>query len=35
MNKKSKETGDPKNVHKNELDKACFRLDIGYADLKL
>ena len=31
---KIKETGDTKHVYRNELDKACFQLDMVYGDFK-
>ena len=31
---KFKETGDKKNIHKNELDKICFQYDMAYGDFK-
>ena len=32
--KKFKETGDSKNIYKNELDKACFQHGMAYGDVK-
>ena len=32
--KKFKQTGDPRYIHRNELDKACFQHDSAYADHK-
>ena len=32
--KKFKERGDTSYIYKNELDKACFQHDMGYADFK-
>ena len=34
MNSKFKETGDTRYIYKNELDKACFQLDMAYGDFK-
>ena len=31
---KFKKTGDTSNIYKNELDKACFQLDMAYRDFK-
>ena len=31
---KFKETGDTSDIHKNELDKACFQHDMAYGDFK-
>ena len=31
---KFKQTGDSRNIYKNELDKACFQHDMGYGDFK-
>ena len=31
---KFKQTGDSRYIYKNELDKACFQHDMGYADFK-
>ena len=31
---KFKETGDSRYVYQDELDKACFQIDIAYADFK-
>ena len=31
---KFKETGDKKNIYKNELDKSCFQYDMAYGDFK-
>ena len=31
---KFKETGDTSYIYKNELDKACFQLDMAYGDFK-
>ena len=31
---KFKTTGDTSNIYKNELDKACFQLDMAYRDFK-
>ena len=31
---KYKKTGDTSNIYKNELDKACFQLDMAYRDFK-
>ena len=31
---KFKETGDPKYIYRNELDKACFQRDMAYSDFK-
>ena len=31
---KFKETGDTKNIYRNELDKACFQHDMTYGDFK-
>ena len=31
---KFKETGDSKCIYKNELDKACFQLDMSHGDFK-
>ena len=31
---KFKETGDSKNIYKNELDKACFQHGMAYGDVK-
>ena len=31
---KFKETGDKKNIYKNELDKICFQYDMAYGDFK-
>ena len=31
---KFKETGDTRQIYKNELDKACFQHDIAYEDFK-
>ena len=31
---KFKETGDRNYIYKNELDKACFQLDIAYGDFE-
>ena len=31
---KVKETGYSKYIYKNELDKACFQLDVAYGDFK-
>ena len=28
------ETGDPKYIYRNELDKACFQHDMAYGDVK-
>ena len=33
-NLKSKETGDSRYVHQNELDKACFQHDVAYGYFK-
>ena len=33
-NKKIKETGDSRYFYQNELDKACFQLDMAYVDFK-
>ena len=32
--KNFKETGDTKYIYRNELDKACFQLDMAYGDFK-
>ena len=32
--KKFKQTGDPRYIYRNELDKACFQHDSAYADHK-
>ena len=32
---KFKETGDSRNIYKNELDKACFQHDMAYGDFKI
>ena len=32
--KKFKETGDPRQIYRNELDKACFQHDVAYGDFK-
>ena len=32
---KFKETGDTDYIYKNELDKACFQLDMAYRDFKV
>ena len=32
--KKFKQTGDTRYIYRNELDKACFQHDSGYADHK-
>ena len=32
--KEFKETGDTNYIYKNELDKACFQLDMAYGDFK-
>ena len=34
VTKKFKETGDSRCIYQNELDKACFRHDMAYGDLK-
>ena len=31
---KFKETGDTKYIYRNELDKACFQIDMAYGDFK-
>ena len=31
---KFKQTGDPRYIYKNELDKACFQHDMPYGDFK-
>ena len=31
---KFKETGDPRYIYKNELDKVCFQHDIAYGDFQ-
>ena len=31
---KFKETGDPKHIYRNELDKACFHHDMASGDFK-
>ena len=31
---KFKKAGDTSNIYKNELDKACFQLDMAYRDFK-
>ena len=32
--RKIKETGDPRYIYQNELDKACFQNDMAYGDFK-
>ena len=32
--KKCKETGEPRYIYQNKLDKACFQHDMGYGDFK-
>ena len=32
--KKFKQTGDSRNIYRNELDKACFQHDMAYGDFK-
>ena len=32
--KKFNETGDLRYIYQNELDKACFQLDMAYGDFK-
>ena len=32
--KKIKEVGDSRCIYQNVLDKACFQLDMAYADFK-
>ena len=32
--KKNKQTGDPRYIYQNELDKACFQHDTAYRDFK-
>ena len=31
---KFKQTGDSRYIYRNELDKACFQLDMAYGDFK-
>ena len=31
---KFKETGDPRYIYQNELDKACFQHDMAYGEFK-
>ena len=33
-NQKFKETGDPRYIYRNELDKPCFQNDMAYGDFK-
>ena len=33
-NKKIKETGDSRYIYQNELDKACFQLNMSYGNFK-